>query len=122
MPGESEIHCSFCRKSSAVVSKMIGSPGDAPKSYICDECIQVCASILEDEGVQVGHPIAIQPDAEASALLNWLNVASPPFWEHPLAPQLLSSIEVWIRQESLGKSAADELAKVRKLELRMIAH
>jgi hypothetical protein len=104
-----------------VVSKLIGSPSDGPKSYICDECVQVCASVLDDEGIHVGHPVAIRPDPEASALLNWLNAASSLFWAHPLAPQLLSSIEVWIRQESLGKYAADELAKVRRLALRMIA-
>jgi hypothetical protein len=109
-PGESNPRCSFCRKSSAVVSKMITSPIDGPKTYICDECVQVCASILEDHGIQVGHPVAIPPDPEASPLLT-----------HPLTPQLLSSIEVWIGQELLGNSAAEELVEVRKLALRMIA-
>jgi hypothetical protein len=108
--GESDRRCSFCGKSSAVVSKMITSPIDAPKTYICDECVQVCASILEDEGIQIGHPVAIQPGPEASPLLT-----------HPLTPQLLSSIEVWIRQESLGKYAAEELVGVRRLALRMIS-
>jgi hypothetical protein len=110
MPGESEIRCSFCHKSRAVVAKMIGSPGESPKSYICDECVQVCVSVLGDEGILIGHPVAIRPDREASPLLT-----------HPLASELLSSIEVWIRQESLGKYAADELAEVRRLALRMIA-
>jgi len=109
-PGECVHRCSFCGKSKAVVSKMIASPRDGPKTYICDECVQVCASILEDEGIQIGHPVAIQPGPEASPLLT-----------HPLAPQLLSSIEVWIRQESLGKYAVEELAAVRKLAFHMIA-
>jgi ATP-dependent protease Clp ATPase subunit len=67
MPGESEIRCSFCRKSRAVVSKMFASPSDDPKSYICDECVQVCASVLdlEGKGIQIGHPVAIQPVPEA---------------------------------------------------------
>jgi ATP-dependent protease Clp ATPase subunit len=89
---------------------MIASPRDGPKTYICDECVQVCASILEDEGIQIGHPVAVQPAPEVSPLLT-----------HPLTPQLLSSIEVWIRQESLGKYAAEELVEVRRLALRMIA-
>ena len=108
--GESDHRCSFCGKSRAVVSKMIGSPREGPKTYICDECVQVCASILEDEGIQIGHPVAIHPGPEASPLLT-----------HPWTPQLLSSIEVWIRQESLGKYAVEELEEVRRLALRMIA-
>jgi hypothetical protein len=108
--GESDHYCSFCGKSSAVVSKMITSPSDDAKTYICDECVQVCAFILKDAGIQIGHPVAIQPGPEASPLLT-----------HPLTHQLLSSIEVWIRQESLGKYAAEELVEVRRLALRMIA-
>jgi hypothetical protein len=108
--GERNPLCSFCGKSTAVVSKMITSPMDGPKTYICDECVQVCASILEDNGIQVGHPIAIPAGPEASPLLT-----------HPLTPQLLSSIEVWIREEALGKYAAEELVEVRRLALRMIA-
>jgi hypothetical protein len=101
--------CSFCGKSKAVVSKLIASPRDGPRTYICDECIAVCASILDDAGMQVGHPVAIQAGPDVSPLLT-----------HPLTPQLLSSIEVWITQESLGKCADDALAEVRRLALRMI--
>jgi ATP-dependent Clp protease ATP-binding subunit ClpX len=32
-----------------VVGKLISSPGDYPRAYICDECIAVCNSILEDD-------------------------------------------------------------------------
>jgi ATP-dependent Clp protease ATP-binding subunit ClpX len=31
-----------------VVGKLISSPSDYPRAYICDECIAVCNSILED--------------------------------------------------------------------------
>jgi ATP-dependent Clp protease ATP-binding subunit ClpX len=43
------LRCSFCHKSQDVVGKLISSPSDYPRAYICDECIQVCNSILEDD-------------------------------------------------------------------------
>src|SRR4030088_1162619 len=38
-----------CHKSQDVVGKLISSPSDYPRAYICDECIAVCNSILEDD-------------------------------------------------------------------------
>ena len=32
-----------------MVGKLISSPSDYPRAYICDECIAVCNSILEDD-------------------------------------------------------------------------
>src|SRR5262249_2931348 len=41
--------CSFCHKSQDAVAKLISSPSDYPRAYICDECVAVCNSILEDD-------------------------------------------------------------------------
>jgi ATP-dependent Clp protease ATP-binding subunit ClpX len=41
------------------VAKLISSPSDYPRAYICDECVAVCNSILEDDrggGAEAGHP------------------------------------------------------------------
>src|ERR1700738_239145 len=46
------LRCSFCHKSQDVVGKLISSPSDYPRAYICDECIAVCNSILEDDKVE----------------------------------------------------------------------
>ncbi len=43
------LRCSFCHKSQDVVGKLISSPSDYPRAYICDECFAVCNSILEDD-------------------------------------------------------------------------
>lgn len=43
------LRCSFCHKTQEVVGKLISTPGDYPKAYICDECVAVCNSILEDD-------------------------------------------------------------------------
>ena len=48
------LRCSFCHKSQDVVGKLISSPSDYPRAYICDECIAVCNSILEDD--KTDHP------------------------------------------------------------------
>ena len=36
------LFCSFCRKDSETVNKLIGGPG----VYICDACVEVCNNIL----------------------------------------------------------------------------
>ncbi len=40
--------CSFCGKAQSEVGKLISAPSDRPAS-ICDQCIAVCNSILEDD-------------------------------------------------------------------------
>ena len=43
------LRCSFCHKSQDAVRKLISSPDDRPRAYICDECVAVCNTILEDD-------------------------------------------------------------------------
>ncbi|MBI2193991.1 MAG: ATP-dependent Clp protease ATP-binding subunit ClpX [Planctomycetes bacterium] len=38
--------CSFCNKSYGMVERMIAGPGDV---YICNECVEVCNTILREE-------------------------------------------------------------------------
>ncbi len=44
--GEDIVRCSFCNKTQNQVRKMISGPNGA---FICDECIDVCSEILEEE-------------------------------------------------------------------------
>ena len=39
------LKCSFCGKSQKQVKKLIAGPG----VYICDECIDLCTEIIEEE-------------------------------------------------------------------------
>ena len=41
-----DIRCSFCNKTQSQVRKLIAGPAGV---YICDECIDICADILEEE-------------------------------------------------------------------------
>ena len=43
---DDQIRCSFCNKTQRQVRKLIAGPNGA---YICDECIDVCTEILEEE-------------------------------------------------------------------------
>src|SRR5262250_195522 len=43
------LRCSFCHKTQEQVEKLISSPSDYPRAYICNECVGVCQTILEDE-------------------------------------------------------------------------
>ena len=49
---EDALRCSFCHKSQDVVGKLISSPSDYPRAYICDECIAVCNSILANHSMR----------------------------------------------------------------------
>lgn len=43
---DGKIRCSFCNKTQDQVKKLIAGPAGV---YICDECIDICAEILEEE-------------------------------------------------------------------------
>ena len=43
---EQKVRCSFCNKSEDQVRKLISGPDDV---FICDECIEVCSEIVEEE-------------------------------------------------------------------------
>ena len=58
------LRCSFCHKRQDEVGKLISSPSDYPRAYICDECIAVCWFIFEEEkneksapATAIGHPV-----------------------------------------------------------------
>jgi ATP-dependent Clp protease ATP-binding subunit ClpX len=45
--GRLQYQCSFCAKSQDQVKKLIAGPGAV---YICDECVELCREIIEEEG------------------------------------------------------------------------
>jgi ATP-dependent Clp protease ATP-binding subunit ClpX len=70
---EESLRCSFCHKSQDAVAKLISSPSDYPRAYICDECVAVCNSILEDDkgDAQANKaPAQLPKPAEVKAFLD----------------------------------------------------
>lgn len=43
---DDQIRCSFCNKTQNQVRKLIAGPNG---TYICDECVEICAEIIEEE-------------------------------------------------------------------------
>ncbi len=62
---EERIRCSFCGKTDGQVRKMIAGPNGA---YICDECVDICAEIIEEELLEEEEMIA-EPEVEEINLL-----------------------------------------------------
>lgn len=102
--------CSFCRKPQSEVQKLVASPSDSSRVYICDECIAACASIVKEEAEAQGTAKPEEPAIEEGH----------PLLEHPQASDLFSALELWIKRESLGEDAAEELAEVRKITSQML--
>ena len=72
--GSDEIlRCSFCHKSQDAVAKLISSPSDYPRADICDECVAVCNSILEDDRAttpQTAAPTQLPKPQEVKTFLD----------------------------------------------------
>jgi ATP-dependent Clp protease ATP-binding subunit ClpX len=54
---DSHLKCSFCGKSQEQVRKLIAGPG----VYICDECVELCNEILDEELFEGSAPPQPQP-------------------------------------------------------------
>ncbi len=70
---EEALRCSFCHKSQDAVAKLISSPSDYPRAYICDECVAVCNSILEDDRTEAATgaaPTHLPKPQEVKAFLD----------------------------------------------------
>ena len=49
---DSEVRCSFCGKTQSEVRKLIAGPNGA---YICDECVDICAEIIDEDFAEEGR-------------------------------------------------------------------
>lgn len=96
------LHCSFCHKSYSDVRKLISNPDPHARVYICDECVAVCAPILEgDRDTDVLEPLITHPQHTIRT--------------YPTASELLASVKQWIAREASGQDASDELTQLRGL-------
>ncbi len=105
---DESLRCSFCHKSQGAVGKLISCPSGYPRAYICDECIFVCNSIIEDDR-QEG-----KPGTPA------LEVASR-FINHHLVEEFLVAAENWATRDLNGLPASNELNNMRTLAAKMLA-
>ena len=69
---EEGLRCSFCHKPQDAVKKLIASPGENVRAYICEECVAICNTMLE-EGMAGQSPLQQAPlprPAEVKAFLD----------------------------------------------------
>ena len=89
---DSRLKCSFCTKSQDQVKKLIAGPG----VYICDECVDLCNEILDEELLEGVPP---STPAESSA---------PRFADIPKPHE----IKVFLDQHIVGQNVAKKILSV----------
>jgi hypothetical protein len=100
------LHCSFCGKSQDGVGKLISSPADTPRAFICDSCVRKYTP--EDQQYLPSGPAAL-PNRPSHCLMC-----------HPNAQQLLTAIEGWALAEHDRGDSDAELAELRRMALAML--
>ena len=56
---DGKIRCSFCGKTQDQVGRMISGPNGA---FICDECVDICAEIIEEENLEEKAPASAKEE------------------------------------------------------------
>ena len=103
---DDKVRCSFCNKTQEQVRKLIAGPAGV---YICDECIDICAEIMEEEydeePVEEGMEINLLKPVEIKEFLDEyvigqeaakkvLSVAVYNHYKRVLAPKGLNEVEL----------------------------
>ena len=78
--------CSFCHKAEDAVGRLISSPSDYTRAFICDECVAVCHSAISGD----------REELAAKAVL-------------------IAAVNAWVAREAQGLDSSNELAEVRRL-------
>ena len=102
---DAHLKCSFCGKSQEQVRKLIAGPG----VYICDECIDLCNEILDEELVE-GQGHGARPSAETHRKTPQRKVSKP-------APTLASipkpqQIKAFLDEQVVGQDEAKKVLAV----------
>ncbi len=103
---DDKVRCSFCNKAQEQVRKLIAGPAGV---YICDECVDICAEIMEeeyeegpvDDGMEINllKPVEIKEFLDEyvigqEAAKKVLSVAVYNHYKRVLAPRDLNDVEL----------------------------
>jgi ATP-dependent protease Clp ATPase subunit len=96
--------CSFCGKRNEQVEKMIAGPG----VYICDECIELCNEIIEEElsepsGLPVEEPLTPRRQIDLRTFTEQELQALELFAEGATAKKIAEEVGPNILDQTLGK-------------------
>ena len=104
------LFCSFCGKNQKEVKKLIAGPA----VYICDECIQLCSEIIEEEtDKEEGKPEQFLAPKEIKALLDEYVI------EQDLAKKILA-VAVYNHYKRLDSSISTGDVEIEKSNILLI--
>ncbi|WP_370246515.1 ATP-dependent Clp protease ATP-binding subunit ClpX [Nocardioides sp.] len=114
------LKCSFCGKSQKQVKKLIAGPG----VYICDECIDLCNEIIEEELNEAGD-VALDELPKPAEIFEFLNayVIGQEQAKKALAVAVYNHykrVQAGVASGSAGKHAKDEAVEVAKSNILVI--
>ena len=105
------LKCSFCGKSQKQVKKLIAGPG----VYICDECIELCNEIIEEElaeGTEVGGLDQLPKPREVYDFLNDYVIG-----QDPAKKALAVAVYNHYKRVQAGANGGKHAAKEEAVEL-----
>ncbi len=102
---DSYLRCSFCGKSSEQVRKLIAGPG----VYICDECVELCNEILDEELLNSSNETTIQPSITAEQPPKQPTRAKPRAWHQIHKP---TEIKQALDHHVIGQQQAKKILSV----------
>jgi len=108
--GNDNLFCSFCGKNQKEVTKLIAGPA----VYICDECIQLCSEIIEEESEKeaVGVENLLAPKEIKEMLDDYVI-------EQDSAKKVLS-VAVYNHYKRLGSGVAASEVEIQKSNILLI--
>ncbi len=114
------LKCSFCGKSQKQVKKLIAGPG----VYICDECIELCNEIIEEELNEAGE-IGLEELPKPREIFDFLNsyVIGQETAKKSLAVAVYNHykrVQASAKEASNGRHSKDELVEVAKSNILVI--
>ena len=113
------LKCSFCGKSQKQVKKLIAGPG----VYICDECIDLCNEIIEEE-LNEGGEVSLEDLPKPREIFEFLNayVIGQEMAKKSLAVAVYNHykrVQAGVLTPS-GKHSKDEVVEVAKSNILVI--
>ena len=114
------LKCSFCGKSQKQVKKLIAGPG----VYICDECIDLCNEIIEEELTE-GSEVGLDELPKPREIFEFLNsyVIGQEHAKKSLAVAVYNHykrVQAGVSSHGAGKHAKDEAVEVAKSNILVI--